>query len=89
MAARVVEEREEIGRETGKKIVRCLRLGREAEANQQMPAFIDYLTANLTAELLEKKPQLTSLFAEMLDAQQKRDLLRLADSIEYRLMAEI
>ncbi len=72
----------------GNAVANNFRLGFEAEANELFAAFIDNLTTNLTEEELRQKPQLQQLFAEMLDAQQKRDILRLADIIQYQLLKE-
>ncbi len=77
-----------IDKNLGKTIANHLRIGQEAKANEQLTIFIDNITNTLTEKTLLEKPQLTALFAEMLDAQQKRDFLRLADIIQYQLLKE-
>ncbi len=79
---------ETIDRTSAIAIANCLRLGQEAEANQQLTAFIDHLASTITEEVLQNNPKLPNLFAEMLDAQQKRDFLRLADILQYQLINE-
>ncbi len=79
---------ETINRPSAIAVANCLRLGREAEANQQLTAFIDHLAKTITEEVLQNNPRLPTLLAEMLDAQQKRDFLRLADILQYQLINE-
>ncbi len=79
---------ETVDKERGNTVAHFFRLGLEAEANEQMTIFIDTLAASITEEKLRQNPQISTLLAEMFEAQQKRDILRLADIIEYQLLQE-
>jgi len=65
------------------------RIGYEVESHQLMTKFIDALVVFLEDKKLSDNQLLQQLFTIMLDAQEKKDTLYLADIIQYELLPKI
>lgn len=75
-----------MNKELGISIANSFRLGHEAEAHDKLTQLIDNLST-LTEKDMQERPELPAIFSEMLQAQQQRDLLHLADIIQYKLFS--
>lgn len=64
----------------------AFRLGREGEASQRLVQGIDQLVASLGSLPAERVGLLQRELNETLQAQQRKDFLRVADLLEYVLL---
>lgn len=71
---------------SGLQTANYFRLGWEGAANDSLTQFIDILSSALAEEVLYKHPQLPVLLENMFLSQQERNILRLADIIQYEIL---
>lgn len=64
---------------------RLFRVGREAEANSQLAALIEPLLQALPQLAERQRAHFEVVMPLLLDAQQRRDLLYLADLLQYEI----
>ena len=68
------------------KTATAFRLGHEAYANEYFTEFIDLFSKAINSEILEQRPEITLILSEIFEAQQKRDILKVADLLQYKLL---
>lgn len=65
--------------------VRALRLGRQAEAGERVVEMVDALTRHLSRPPVRREGEIGPLLSRVVAAQERGDLLCIADLLEYEV----
>lgn len=65
------------------------RLGMEAQASENLVKFIDAFLPMLASSAPKQIGQLTALLNDIVAAQSRKDYLRVADLLEYKILPHI